>query len=249
MTADEVCEKYSEESVELVLRILKGEDGDGDSILIEGPRRALEMLAELLKAVAEDSDDSGFQIAPFGAGSFHFSKGAEIGLYIQRVKWIIGTELLTISDIQMNQHHIFYALDEQKQMLAARIQTTNKGRLAWVGVYPLDIDMPVTKALFFRHGHNLPKNGPVYFIRCFEIDERLVNAELSEADIRNSIVNFAYSKIDLVEKLNKLGIDPESLEWPHKSDYPIWMSENSGQVSFGDVELPALQLSLGCSVA
>jgi hypothetical protein len=86
MKTDEICERFSEKSVGLVLRLL--DDGDGDqssTVLIEGPARALRMLAELLIAVADESENEGFSISPFGAGKDHFSTASELGVYIHRL--------------------------------------------------------------------------------------------------------------------------------------------------------------------
>jgi len=83
MNTDEICERYSERKVNLSLRLLDDEDGDPPStVLIEGPARALRMLAELLVAVADESDGEGFSISPFGAGKDHFSTASQFGVYI-----------------------------------------------------------------------------------------------------------------------------------------------------------------------
>lgn len=86
MKADEICERYSEKSVELALRLLDEEDGDPPStVLIEGPARALRMLAELLVAIADEPGNEGFSISPFGAGKDHFAAASELGVYIHRL--------------------------------------------------------------------------------------------------------------------------------------------------------------------
>jgi hypothetical protein len=86
MKTDEICEQYSNQSVGLTLRMLKDEDGGPPTtILIEGSNTALRMLAELLIAVADESQNDGFAISPFGAGRIHFSKSSELGVYIHRL--------------------------------------------------------------------------------------------------------------------------------------------------------------------
>ena len=54
-------------------------------MLIEGSSSALRMLAELLLAVADEAENDGFSISPFGAGRFHFSKSSKLGVYIHRI--------------------------------------------------------------------------------------------------------------------------------------------------------------------
>lgn len=86
MKTDEICEKYSNQSVGLILRMIEEEDGDPQTtVLIEGPAAALRMLAELLIAVADESEHDGFAISPFGAGRAHFSTSSELGVYIHRL--------------------------------------------------------------------------------------------------------------------------------------------------------------------
>ncbi len=86
MKTDEICERYSEKNVGLALRLLADEDGEPPStVLIEGPAQALRMLSELLVAIADETENEGFSISPFGAGKDHFSATSELGLYIHRL--------------------------------------------------------------------------------------------------------------------------------------------------------------------
>lgn len=85
MKTDEICDRYSDKSVDLVLRLLGDDARSPSDVLIEGSSDALRMLAELLLAVADEPDNDGFGISPFGAGKLHFGEGAEIGVYIHRV--------------------------------------------------------------------------------------------------------------------------------------------------------------------
>lgn len=86
MKTDDICNKYSIRSVQLSLRIIEEEDKNLSSIvLIEGPARALRMLAELLIAVADEPENDGFSISPGGAGKYHFSKSSKLGFYINRL--------------------------------------------------------------------------------------------------------------------------------------------------------------------
>lgn len=86
MKTDEISERYAEQKVGLILRLLQDDDGDSSSVLIEGSQQALRMLAELLLAVAEEPENEDFSISPFGAGKAHFSELSELGLYIHRLR-------------------------------------------------------------------------------------------------------------------------------------------------------------------
>lgn len=87
---DEVCELYSDRSVELALTVIGPDPEDAPDdvpfVLVEGTADALRFLAKILIAVADDeTQDSSFQLSPTGAGSFHFSPAAEVGLYVHRL--------------------------------------------------------------------------------------------------------------------------------------------------------------------
>lgn len=82
---DDICVKYSDLSSKLSIRLLKEDDGDPLTVVIEGPARALIMLSELLAAVATSDARDGFSLSPFGAGSFHFSPSSEMGIYLTRL--------------------------------------------------------------------------------------------------------------------------------------------------------------------
>lgn len=85
MRTDDICEHYADKKVGLALRLLEEDDGEAPSIvLIEGSSDALRMLAELLIAVAEETDNDGFSISPTGAGRIHFSPSSKFGVYIHR---------------------------------------------------------------------------------------------------------------------------------------------------------------------
>lgn len=85
MKTDDICDRYSDKSVGLVLKLLEDEKSLPSTVLIEGSSEALRMLAELLLAVADEPENDGFSISPFGAGKLHFGESAEIGVYIHRL--------------------------------------------------------------------------------------------------------------------------------------------------------------------
>jgi hypothetical protein len=85
---DEICDAYAKKKVRLELRVLGDDESDPNQlILIQGSRTALEMLSELIASVARDESSkiSSFSLSPRGAGSTHFKKSSQFGIYINRV--------------------------------------------------------------------------------------------------------------------------------------------------------------------
>lgn len=69
----------------VVLRttMLKVEEGNTPVLLIEGDRRSLTFLAEVILAQASFSEvDCGFEISPGGPGSSFFDPRSTVGVYI-----------------------------------------------------------------------------------------------------------------------------------------------------------------------
>lgn len=78
---DQIASHYAKAGVALNLRVLQPERPDlSPTLLIEGDRRALLFLADLILAQAADSLDCGFQIT-FPAPNF-FGENGECGLYL-----------------------------------------------------------------------------------------------------------------------------------------------------------------------
>lgn len=69
----------------------------------------------------------------------------------------------------------------------------------------------------------VPAKGRAYYLRAFEVERRLVDAEISisERELTNQKSILAFSDDELVRQLEALGVTTESLELPYKSDYPI----------------------------
>lgn len=84
MQTDEILERYSRQKSNLTLALLPDNDGGDPTILIQGSKRALHLLAELLLAVADEKANDGFAMGPSSARSFHFSATSEFGVYIHR---------------------------------------------------------------------------------------------------------------------------------------------------------------------
>ncbi|WP_124539688.1 hypothetical protein [Piscinibacter terrae] len=86
MKTDEICDRYYAKNVGLSIRLLYEQEGEASTtVLVEGVAEALRMLAELLVTVADESENEGFSISPFGAGRAHFSLASTLGIYIRRI--------------------------------------------------------------------------------------------------------------------------------------------------------------------
>jgi hypothetical protein len=108
--------------------------------------------------------------------------------------------------------------------LGAPIEASNADRLAWVGVYPLDLSNSMTREFLRNQGLAIfPPAGRAYHIRAFEVDRALIDtdASVSEADLKNQRSSFALTDDDLIQRLQSLGTKVENLELPYKSEYPI----------------------------
>jgi hypothetical protein len=124
----------------------------------------------------------------------------------------------------VNRHHVTLFL-ERGESLAAQVRSSELGRLAWVGVYPLDLSSPLTAEHLRNEGIALLPTSPrpLCRVRFFEVDRDLVERDtwLSEEQLVNRRDFFAFGIEDLERILNSLGVSLEELERPFKSDYPI----------------------------
>jgi len=108
--------------------------------------------------------------------------------------------------------------------LPAKIESQDPQRLAFVGVYPLDLSQPPTRQFLQGRGlSNLPATGRAYHIRSFEVDRKLVEADLwiGETELTDRKSFFAFDDASLEQQLEQVGVPLEGLEPHFKSDYPI----------------------------
>ncbi len=77
MTPDDVCQAAVPKGIRLATAV------SDEAVMIAGDRADLHFLADLIRAIADDDDDS-FAIGPFGAGNLFFASRARIGLWIFR---------------------------------------------------------------------------------------------------------------------------------------------------------------------
>jgi len=110
------------------------------------------------------------------------------------------------------------------QPLAASIPSNDPTRLAWVGVYPLDLTRETTRELIRNHAQELPApEVRVYRIRCFEVDRALIEQDTSigESNLERKLSFFAYGEDELAKRLELLGIGLPQLAPIYQTDYPI----------------------------
>jgi hypothetical protein len=123
----------------------------------------------------------------------------------------------------MHRYAVFSSLHRGRH-LATSVELTSPERLAWVGVYTLDLEKPWIRRFLHNSGLEIfPASGRAYRIRFLEVRRRLVEADASigETEIENGSSIIVFSDERLVEELGKLGVPIESLELPYKSNYPI----------------------------
>lgn len=81
MSTNDVIKKYENSGVRITIREL-----DKHDLLIEGTRDGLLFLAQLITACAEDPDEDGVGISPFGAGNSWFTQQSNKGMYIHCIR-------------------------------------------------------------------------------------------------------------------------------------------------------------------
>lgn len=128
------------------------------------------------------------------------------------------------SRIELVHHHAVFSTLHRGTPLATSIEATSSDRLGWVGVYPLDLEKPLTREFIRHQGIEIsPPDGRAYRVRSFEVSRSLIEADASigETELENQQSVIVFSDAALVAELEKLGVMVESLELPYKSNYPI----------------------------
>ncbi len=108
--------------------------------------------------------------------------------------------------------------------VAAEIPSSSPELYAWVGVGPLDLSRDSTiKFLKNRKVKIADPAKPFYLIRLFEAEKKLIDQDVwvCESDLKNKQDFFIQGEESLFAKLSELKIDPEILEMPYYSNYPI----------------------------
>jgi hypothetical protein len=123
----------------------------------------------------------------------------------------------------MHRHAVLSSLHQGTPLAAAR-SSSDPQRLAWIGVYPLDLSSSMTREFLRNRGVQVfPASGRAYHVRSFEVDRKLIEADasVSERELCNQTSALAFSDDELEKELYTLGIQVDALELPYKSDYPI----------------------------
>jgi hypothetical protein len=95
----------------------------------------------------------------------------------------------------MHRHAVFSSL-HRGTPLATSVDSTSTERLAWVGVYPLDLEKQTTREFLHNQGVELfPPSGRAYRIRNFEVPRHLINADISigETELENHSSTIVFS--------------------------------------------------------
>src|ERR1044071_9816142 len=80
---------------------------------------------------------------------------------------------------RMHHHAVFDSL-HRGTPLAASVDSKSTDRLAWVGVYPLDLERHTTREFLRNQGVQVYRpSGRVYGIRSSEVQSRLIEADVS----------------------------------------------------------------------
>ena len=124
----------------------------------------------------------------------------------------------------MDAHVVMDSLHRGKS-LAAAVPASRPDRLAWVGVYPLDLSDPLSVQLLRNRGFSIVRAMavPVFHIRAFEVDRRLIDQDacIAEPEMTNKRSYFAFGDSELETRLGELGLRIDQLDLPFKVDYPI----------------------------
>lgn len=106
--------------------------------------------------------------------------------------------------------------------LAAELPASSPDLYAWIGVYPLDI----SKDKEWLHNKKVKISDitkPIYCIRLFEAEKKLIDQDIwvCESDLKNKKDFVVQGEEEFFSKLADLKIDPDKLEMPSNSNYPI----------------------------
>lgn len=121
-------------------------------------------------------------------------------------------------------HRAVYSSLHRGRPMAATIAPSSSDRLAWVGVYPLDIGWQETQQLLNEHMiDHVPPFSRIYHIRIFEVLRQLIEDDvwISEENLENNKSLIVFSDADLEKALEKIGVPLNSLKAHYQCDYPI----------------------------
>lgn len=124
----------------------------------------------------------------------------------------------------MNEHYKVLNALRRYNDLAAEIPSSSPNLYSWVGVYPIDLSKGTMRELLKNKRIKISNpSQPIYCIRLFEAEKELIDQDvcIGESDLKNKREFFIHGEEKLFSKLSELNIDPDKLEMPYKSNYPI----------------------------
>ena len=124
----------------------------------------------------------------------------------------------------MNEYYRVLNALRRDQDLAAEVSSSSPDFYAWIGVCPLNLSRDSTiKFLKNRKVKISDPSKPIYRIRLFEAEKKLIDQDvwIGDSDLKNKQYFFVQGDDELFTKLAELKIDPDKLEMPCKSNYPI----------------------------
>jgi hypothetical protein len=141
----------------------------------------------------------------------------------------VGTQLQSDN---MHRLAVFNSL-HRGLMVAAEIECRDPTRLAFVGVYPLDLADPMTRQFLRNRGFSIfPEAGRAYHVRIFEVERKFIELDvhIGETELLNPGTTspvgeagslYAFDDESLIKQLDKLNVPVERLQPPWKIDYPM----------------------------
>jgi hypothetical protein len=109
------------------------------------------------------------------------------------------------------------------RILAGQLAATPPEHTAWVGIYPLSMERPDSRALLARHGIAILLGADVraYRVRVFEIADRIRETFFGDQDIQTKQDVVVFGDDALFTCLEELGVPLEILDSARRVDYPL----------------------------
>jgi hypothetical protein len=108
-------------------------------------------------------------------------------------------------------------------VLAGQLPATQPGHTAWVGIYPLLMDRPDSRALLARNGIAVLPGADVraYHVRLFEIADHLRETMFGEHDMQAKQSVVVVEDEALFTRFQQLGVPLGVLDSTRRVEYPL----------------------------
>lgn len=109
------------------------------------------------------------------------------------------------------------------RILAGQLAATQPEHTAWVGIYPLSMDRPDSRALLAREGILVLPGAEVraYHVSFFEVADDIRETFFAEGDMKAKRSVVVVGDEALFACLQELGVPLEILDSPRRVDYPL----------------------------